>query len=211
MSPVSSRSSIDPHLLKYLSRLPSFHHASSAKEFLQHAFYFNPLPPNTVATNLPRHLLGNGLSKLNTENATSPVKYSPSSSTTTAMSGKIDPQSMSTGNGPTKKSTSQPAKEAFVFDQWLQPPLGSIIQGPPCSQADSSSSSSSSSSSAASSSGQTAAPLKTETLLSSGKWMSLSLAARSDCSLSRVHLSFLSVDRLNGNFPPATMFSDKKE
>ena len=189
MSSVPSRSSIDPHLLKYLSRHPSFQHASSAKEFLQHAFYFNHLPPNTVATNLPRHFLGNGSSKLNTENATSPVKYSPSSTATTMSGGKIDSQSMSTGNGSMKKST----KEAFVFDQWLQPPVGSIIQGPPCSQADSSSSSSSS---AASSSRASVAPLKTDTLLSSGKLMSFSFNrfSRFDCERGKAR-----IDRASGS------------
>ncbi|CAF0738114.1 unnamed protein product [Adineta steineri] len=120
--------SIDPQLLKLLAR----HHPHlqqqqpTAKEFLQHAFYYNHPPPNTVATNLPRHLLGNGLSKLNTENSISNLKLS-------TLNGKIDSQQIS-NDSQIKKST----KEPTTFDQWLQPPLGSMIQGPPCLQADTS-------------------------------------------------------------------------
>jgi len=153
-SVVPSISSFDPQLLKLLAR----HHQQlqqqqpSAKEFLQHAFYYNHPPPNTVATNLPRHLLGNGLSKLNTENSTSNLKLSSLSAT---INGKIDQQQIS-NDSQIKKPTTQQAKEALGFDQWLQPPLGSMIQGPPCIQADTSTSSSS------------AGDLKSETILSSG-------------------------------------------
>jgi hypothetical protein len=158
-SVVPSISSFDPQLLKLLAH----HHQQlqqqqqpSAKEFLQHAFYYNHPPPNTVATNLPRHLLGNGLSKLNTENSTSNLKLSSLSAT---INGKIDQQQIS-NDSQIKKPTTQQAKEALGFDQWLQPPLGSIIQGPPCIQADTSTSSSSTSSATAG--------LKSETTLSSG-------------------------------------------
>jgi hypothetical protein len=144
-----SVSSFDPQLLKLLAR----HHQQlqqqqpSAKEFLQHAFYYNHPPPNTVATNLPRHLLGNGSSKLNTENSGSNLKLS-SSLSSTANNGKIE----SSNDCQIKKST----KETLGFDQWLQPPLGSLIQGPPCLQSDTSTSSS------------TVNDLKSETILSSG-------------------------------------------
>ncbi len=154
-SVVPSISSFDPQLLKLLAH----HHQQlqqqqqpSTKEFLQHAFYYNHPPPNTVATNLPRHLLGNGLSKLNTENSSSNLKLSSSSVT---INGKTDQQQSST-DSQIKKPTIQQAKEALGFDQWLQPPLGSIIQGPPCLQADTSTSSSS------------AGDFKSETILSSG-------------------------------------------
>ena len=152
-----SVSSFDPQLLKLLAR---HHHQQfqqqqpSAKEFLQHALYYNhPPPPNTVATNLPRHLLGNGSSKLNTENSLSNLKLSSSSSST--INGKID-QSQSLLDSQMKKSTIQQTKDTLAFDQWLQPPLGSLIQGPPCLQPDTSTSSS------------TVTDLKSETILSSG-------------------------------------------
>ncbi len=134
-------SSIDPQLLKLLAR----HHQQqpSAKEFLQHAFYYNLPPPNTVATNLPRHLLGNGLSKLNTENSVSNLKLSTSN-------GKIDRHHLSIDS-----QIKKPPKETLTFDQWLQPPLGSIIQGPPCLEADTS-----------------VATSKSETILSSGMFIS---------------------------------------
>jgi hypothetical protein len=150
-------SSFDPQLLKLLAH----HHQQlqqqqpNAKEFLQHAFYYNHPPPNTVATNLPRHLLGNGLSKLNTENSISNLKLS---SLSTTINGKIDQQQSST-DSQIKKPTIQQVKEALGFDQWLQPPLGSIIQGPPCLQADTSTSSSS------------AGDFKSETILSSGMFI----------------------------------------
>jgi hypothetical protein len=137
----SSISSIDPQLLKLLAR----HHQQqpNAKEFLQHAFYYNLPPPNTVATNLPRHLLGNGLSKLNTENSISNLKLSTSN-------GKIDRHHLSIDS-----QIKKPPKETLTFDQWLQPPLGSIIQGPPCLEADTS-----------------VATSKSETILSSGMFIS---------------------------------------
>ncbi len=145
-----SVSSFDPQLLKLLARhhqqLQQQQQQPSAKEFLQHAFYYNHPPPNTVATNLPRHLLGNGSSKLNTENSGSNLKLSSSSTT---INGKIE----SSNDCQIKK----PTKEALSFDQWLQPPLGSLIQGPPCLQSDNSMSSSSA-----------ANDLKSETILSSG-------------------------------------------
>jgi hypothetical protein len=156
----SSISSFDPQLLKLLAR----HHQHlqqqpSAKEFLQHAFYYNHPSPNTVAPNLPRHLLGNGLSKLNTENSLSNLKLSSSSTT---INGKIDSQQSST-DSQLKKPTIQQSKEALNFDQWLQPPLGSMIQRPPCLAADTSSSSSA------------AAGFKSETVLSSGMFISFSI------------------------------------
>ncbi|CAF2845900.1 unnamed protein product [Rotaria sp. Silwood2] len=166
-SVASSISSFDPQLLKLLARHHHFNQQPSAKEFLQHAFYFNHPPPNTVATITPRHHLSNGLSKLNTENSTSNKLLSPSSSTTTTNNGKVDQQQItSPTNNQIKKPTTQQqqqTKDVLAFDQWLQPPLGSIIQGPPCVQADTSSSSSSSSSSSAT------AGLKSETTLSSGE------------------------------------------
>jgi len=162
-------SSFDPQLLKLLARHHHLHQQPSAKEFLQHAFYFNHPPPNTVATLSPRHHLSNGLSKLNTETSTTNLKLlSPS----TITNGKLDQQQITSPNNNTqiKKPTiqqqqqqQQHAKEALAFDQWLQPPLGSIIQGPPCIQADTSSSSSSSSSTSSGTTG-----LKSETTLSSG-------------------------------------------
>jgi hypothetical protein len=158
-------SSFDPQLLKLLARHHHHHfnQQPSAKEFLQHAFYYNHPPPNTVATLSPRHHLSNGLSKLNTENSTSNLKLSSPSTTT---NGKLDQQqTISPTNTQIKKPTiqqQQQTKEALAFDQWLQPPLGSIIQGPPCIQADTSSSSSSSTSSATAGS-------KSETTLSSGE------------------------------------------
>jgi hypothetical protein len=149
-----SISSIDPQLLKLLARHhQQLHQQPSAKEFLQHAYYFNHPPPNTVATNLPRHLLGNGLSKLNTENSTKL-----SSSSVATINGKIDQQQLPTSSQ-IKKATIQQTKEAHAFDQWLQPPLGSIIQGPPCLQADTSSSSTAT------------AGFKCETTLSSGMFI----------------------------------------
>lgn len=159
-------SSFDPQLLKLLARHHHLHQQPSAKEFLQHAFYFNHPPPNTVATLSPRHHLSNGLSKLNTENSAANLKLS---SPSTISNGKHDQQQIiSSPNTQIKKPTiqqqqqqQQHAKEALAFDQWLQPPLGSIIQGPPCIQADTASSSSSSTSSAT-------AGLKSETTLSSG-------------------------------------------
>jgi hypothetical protein len=155
-----SISSIDPQLLKLLARHhQQLHQQPSAKEFLQHAYYFNHPPPNTVATNLPRHLLGNGLSKLNTENSLSNLKLSSSSTT---INGKIDSQQSST-DSQLKKPTIQQSKEALNFDQWLQPPLGSMIQRPPCLAADTSSSSSA------------AAGFKSETVLSSGMFTSFSI------------------------------------
>ena len=143
-------SSFDPQLLKLLAH----HQQSNTKEFLQHAFYYNHPPPNAVATNLPRHFLGNGSSKLNTENSGSTTKY--------FSHGKIDQQqqqqssSSSSNDSPMKKTLLQQMKQPTDFDQWLQPPLGSLIQGPPCLQADKSTSS-------------TAADLKSETTLSSGR------------------------------------------
>lgn len=136
-----SISSYDPQLLKLLAH----HHQQrqkqpNAKEFVEHGFYYNHPPPNRVATDLPRHLLGNGLSKLNTENSISNVKLS---SSLIIINGKIDAQ------------VKQQTKERFAFDQWLQPPVGSIIQRPPCSQADTSTSS-------------PGGDLKSETILSSG-------------------------------------------
>jgi hypothetical protein len=156
-----SISSFDPQLLKLLARHHhhQLHQQPSAKEFLQHAFYFNHPPPNTVATLSPRHHLSNGLSKLNTENSTSNIKLSSPST----HNGKFDQQQIiSSINSQIKKPIiqQQQAKEALAFDQWLQPPLGSIIQGPPCIQADTSSSSSSTSSATAG--------CKSETTLSSG-------------------------------------------
>jgi hypothetical protein len=156
-------SSFDPQLLKLLARHHHLHQQPSAKEFLQHAFYFNHPPPNTVATLSPRHHLSNGLSKLNTENSISNLKLSSSSTT---INGKIDQQQSST-DSQIKKQTIQQAKEALGFDQWLQPPLGSMIQGPPCLQADTSSSSSSSSSTSSAT-----GDLKSETTLSSGMLIS---------------------------------------
>jgi hypothetical protein len=159
-------SSFDPQLLKLLARHHHFNQQPSAKEFLQHAFYFNHPPPNTVATLSPRHHLSNGLSKLNTENSTSNIKLSPPSTTT---NGKLDQQQIiSPTNTQLKKPTiqQQQVKEALAFDQWLQPPLGSIIQGPPCIQADTSSSSSSSSSTSSVTAGS-----KSETTLSSGMFL----------------------------------------
>jgi hypothetical protein len=156
-------SSFDPQLLKLLARHHHLHQQPSAKEFLQHAFYFNHPPPNTVATLSPRHHLSNGLSKLNTENSTTNLKLT---SPSTINNGKLDQQQiLSPTNTQIKKPTiqqqqQQHAKEALAFDQWLQPPLGSIIQGPPCIQADTSTSSSSTSSATAG--------LKSETTLSSG-------------------------------------------
>ncbi|CAF5145798.1 unnamed protein product, partial [Rotaria magnacalcarata] len=60
--------------------------------------------------------------------------------------GKLDQQqTISPTNTQIKKpATQQQVKDVLTFDQWLQPPLGSIIQGPPCVQADTASSSSSS-------------------------------------------------------------------
>jgi hypothetical protein len=155
-------SSFDPQLLKLLARHHHhFNQQPSAKEFLQHAFYFNHPPPNTVATLSPRHHLSNGLSKLNSENSTANLKLN-----SAANNGKLDQQTInSSANTPSKKPINQQqqqAKEALAFDQWLQPPLGSIIQGPPCIQADTSSSSSSSTTSSAT------AGSKSETTLSSG-------------------------------------------
>ncbi|CAF1243701.1 unnamed protein product, partial [Adineta ricciae] len=149
-------SSFDPQLLKLLARHHHhFNQQSSAKEFLQHAFYFNHPPPNTVATLSPRHHLSNGLSKLNTENSTPSLKLSTSN-------GKLDQQqTISPANTPLKKTINQQqGKETPPFDQWLQPPLGSVIQGPPCIQADAASTASSSSTTAGS---------KCETTLSSGE------------------------------------------
>jgi hypothetical protein len=160
-------SSFDPQLLKLLARHHHLHQQPSAKEFLQHAFYFNHPPPNTVATLSPRHHLSNGLSKLNTENSTSNLKLS---SPATLTNGKLDQQQIiSPSNNQIKKPTiqQQHAKEALAFDQWLQPPLGSIIQGPPCIQADTASSSSSSSSTSSAT-----GDLKSETTLSSGMLIS---------------------------------------
>jgi len=130
-----SISSFDPQLLKLLAR----HHLqqqqqqpSNPKEFLQHTFYYNHPPPNTVATLSPRHHLTNGLSKLNTENSTSSnLKTSTNNNNNTKLDQQANCSSI-------KK---QHLKEALAFDQWLQPPLGSVIQGPPCIQADTSSSS----------------------------------------------------------------------
>lgn len=167
-------SSFDPQLLKLLARHHHhFNQQPSAKEFLQHAFYFNHPPPNTVATLSPRHHLSNGLSKLNTENITGNHKLLLSSNA--IPNGKLDQQQqmVSPSNTPIKKPVIQPsqqqqhAKEALAFDQWLQPPLGSIIQGPPCTQADTTSSTSSSSSSASTSTAT--AGSKSETTLSSGR------------------------------------------
>ncbi|CAF1073397.1 unnamed protein product [Adineta steineri] len=159
-------SSFDPQLLKLLARHHHhFNQQPSAKEFLQHAFYFNHPPPNTVATLSPRHHLSNGLSKLNTENSTSNTKLS--SITTTTTNGKLDQQQIiSPNNTQIKKPIiqQQQVKDALAFDQWLQPPLGSIIQGPPCLQPDTSSSSSSSSSTSSATAGS-----KCETTLSSGE------------------------------------------
>jgi hypothetical protein len=150
-----SISSFDPQLLKLLARHHhhQLHQQPSAKEFLQHAFYFNHPPPNTVATLSPRHHLSNGLSKLNTENSTKL-----SSSSVATINGKIDQQQLPTSSQ-IKKATIQQTKEAHAFDQWLQPPLGSIIQGPPCLQADTSSSSTAT------------AGFKCETTLSSGMFI----------------------------------------
>lgn len=120
--------SFDPQLLKLLAHQRQF----SAKEYLQHAYFYNHPPPNTVATNLPRHLLGNGLSKLNTEK-------------------RVDPSFI---DAPKKNFTIPPPKDSpSTFDQWLQPPPGSVIQGPLCLPSDSCSST----------------DLKSETILSSGK------------------------------------------
>ena len=132
----TSTSSFDPQLLKLLAHHSQFQQTNT-KEFLQHAFYYNHPPPNAVATNLPRHFLGNGSSKLNTEN-------SGSSFSSLIHHGKTDSQ--------TKKSLSE-LKESNDFDQWLQPPIGSLIQGPPCIQSDKPS---------------TIKDLKSETTLSSG-------------------------------------------
>ncbi|UJR34176.1 hypothetical protein I4U23_021583 [Adineta vaga] len=154
-------SSFDPQLLKLLARHHHhFNQQSSAKEFLQHAFYFNHPPPNAVATLSPRHHLSNGLSKLNTENSSTNLKLSSS----TLTNGKLDQQQIiSPTNTPLKKPINQQqSKETSSFDQWLQPPLGSVIQGPPCIQADTSSSSSTTSSSVTAGS-------KCETTLSSGE------------------------------------------
>ncbi|UJR24637.1 hypothetical protein I4U23_006011 [Adineta vaga] len=138
---VNSLSSIDPQLLKLLAHHHQHHlQQPTAKEFLQHAFYYNHPPPNRVATNLPRHLLGNGLSKLNTENSLANLKLS-------TINGKNDSQ-QSFNHSPLKKLS----KETLTFDQWLQPPVGSMIQGPPCLPADTS-----------------IAALKSETILSSGE------------------------------------------
>jgi hypothetical protein len=170
-------SSFDPQLLKLLARHHHLHQQPSAKEFLQHAFYFNHPPPNTVATLSPRHHLSNGLSKLNTENSTANLKLS-----TPSTNGKLDQQQIiSPSNAQIKKPIIQPSqqqqqqqqqqshvKEALAFDQWLQPPLGSIIQGPPCIQADTASSSSSSSTSSSAAAGS-----KSETTLSSGMFIFL--------------------------------------
>jgi hypothetical protein len=145
-------------LLKLLARHQQFQQQASAKEFLQHAFYFNHPPPNAVAAFSPRTHLSNGLSKLNTENSLANAKLSSSS---TVTNGKFDSQQANASiNTQTKKIPipSTANKDASAFDQWLQPPLGSIIQGPPCLQADTSSSSSSS----------VAAGTKSETTLSSG-------------------------------------------
>lgn len=152
-------SSFDPQLLKLLARHHHhFNQQSSAKEFLQHAFYFNHPPPNTVATLSPRHHLSNGLSKLNSENSTANLKLNSS-----VTNSKLDAQQTLS---PAKKPASTPqqqAKDALAFDQWLQPPAGSVIQGPPCIQADTSSSSTTSSATAGS---------KSETTLSSGERLS---------------------------------------
>ena len=160
-------SSFDPQLFKLLARHHHLQQQSSAKEFLQHAFYFNHPPPNAVATLSPRHHLSNGSSKLNTEHSPSNLKLSSSS---VATYGKCDQsRTLSPTHGQLKKAIVQPqqqqSKEALAYDQWLQPPLGSIIQGPPCIQADTASSSSSSSSSSASCA---TAGFKSETTLSSG-------------------------------------------
>ena len=165
-------SSFDPQLFKLLARhhhLQQQQQQSSAKEFLQHAYYFNHPPPNAVATLSPRHHLSNGSSKLNTEHSTSNLKLSSSSAVT---NGKYDQsRTLSPTHGQLKKpliqqqQQQQQSKEALAYDQWLQPPLGSIIQGPPCIQADTTSSSSSSSSSSASCA---TAGFKSETTLSSG-------------------------------------------
>jgi hypothetical protein len=166
--------SFDPQLLKLLARHHHLHQQPSAKEFLQHAFYFNHPPPNTVATLSPRHHLSNGLSKLNTENSTTNLKL-----LTPSTNGKLDQQQIiSPSNAQIKKPIIQPSsqqqqqqshtKEALAFDQWLQPPLGSIIQGPPCIQADTTSSSSSSSSTTSSSA---TTGSKSETTLSSGMFI----------------------------------------
>jgi hypothetical protein len=143
----NSVSSFDPQLFKYLVH----HHKQfepSVKEYLQDGFYYNSLPPNTVATNFPRHLLGNGLSKLNTENSILNQKLS-------SINEKVDQQDLS-NDCYIKKCPIQQSKETLTFDQWLQPPIGSIIQGPPCLQSDTSSSSSATN------------DFKTETILSSG-------------------------------------------
>lgn len=134
MTTTSSRtlSSFDPQFLKLLAHHQHFQHQSRVKDFLPHTFYYNHPPPNTIATSLPRHLLGNGLSKLNTDNTSSHLR--------------ID-SSQTLREFQVKKSS----KESLNYDQWLQPPVGSIIQGPPCLQADTSLTAS-----------------KTETILSSG-------------------------------------------
>lgn len=175
-------SSFDPQLLKLLARHHHLHQQPTAKEFLQHAFYFNHPPPNTVATLSPRHHLSNGLSKLNTENAIGNHKLSLPS--TAITNGKLDQQSqlVSPSNTPIKKPVIQPspqqqqhAKEALAFDQWLQPPLGSIIQGPPCVQADTTTSTSSATVSSATTGS------KSETTLSSGRCISSTFFSPLSC------------------------------
>jgi len=157
-----SISSFDPQLLKLLAH--HHHHQQqqqqqfSAKEYLQHAYFHTHPPPNAVATNLPRHLLGNCLSKLNTEKSTSNFKLP------TSHNEKFEQQQDSIGDLQKKKYSIQQAKDALAFDQWLQPPPGSLIQGPICLPSDTSSSSSSSSSSSTGTNGD----FKGETILSSG-------------------------------------------
>lgn len=155
-------SSFDPQLLKLLARHQQhLQQQATAKEFLQHAFYFNHPPPNAVATLSPRNHLTNGLSKLNTENSLANLKLSSPSSLSNGklldQQTNLSPPSIQMKKGlPANPS----AKEALAFDPWLQPPLGSIIQGPPCLQADTKSS--------ASSSSAATAGIKSETTLSSG-------------------------------------------
>ena len=137
-----SISSFDPQLFKFFARHQQhLQQQATAKEFLQHAYYFNHPPPNAVATLSPRNHLTNGLSKLNTENSLANLKLSSPSNLT---NGKLIDQ-QTTISPPTiqlKKGlpTNQQVKDALAFDPWLQPPLGSVIQGPPCVQADTKSS-----------------------------------------------------------------------
>lgn len=137
----TSTSSFDPQLFKLLAH-HSQYQQTNTKEFLQHAFYYNHPPPNAVATNLPRHFLGNGSSKLNTENSGSSFSLIHHGKTTD-----------STSNDSQMKKSLLQLKESNDFDQWLQPPIGSLIQGPPCIPSDKSS---------------TIKDLKSETTLSSG-------------------------------------------